>query len=139
MYVLDLPLFHLVISNPYPVHSHAFFLDIFHMVSLVPTTFQIHCVRTIMQPLFDALDGTSPSPIHLTYDNASDIIISKILPLNDSQSIYQHIPRCFLTVESFNRIASRAWLKDDLLSIFTNILNLTNNDSSNNYLCFNTP
>ena len=105
-----------------------------HVVSLSPTI--SNKVLSALQPLFDtllAVPGQHDTAV------ATTVILHKIKPLSFSERIFVQIPRCCLSAESFRRIRSPRWLKDDLLTVFTNITNFALHvDNTGKYLCVNT-
>ena len=95
-------------------------------------------VSSVLHPLFDILTGAQTIQDDLV-PHAMNSLIQKLKPLKDTESIFQGIPCCPLTIESLRRINSRRWLKDDILTVFTNIANFAvNSNDSIKPLCINT-
>jgi len=95
-------------------------------------------IRVLLQPLFDCVGGQELNVDLSIAEVAIVAIANKIQDLNETETIFESVPRCCLQVESLHRILSKDWLKDDLLTVFTNLLNFAFHDSENKFVCFNT-
>jgi len=120
-------LYHLHFSTSAMDYSH-------HVVS--PSQNISSIVLSALQPLFETLLAHPGQHDTVT---ATKVILDKLKPLSCSESMFIEIPRCCLSTESFRRIRSPSWLKDDLLTVFTNITNFAFNvNNSGKYRCLNT-
>ena len=104
---------------------------------IIPSPISIQ-LASFIQPLFECLLGRATDITESSVEKAVLIMKQKLKHLKDTDSIFQHIPRCCLQAESFRRILSKAWLKDDLLTIFTNLINYAFKDNNTKFVCFNT-